>query len=142
MPDLIEIDSAIKARESLAGRGAWHPNLPFFAFQKVWQSRFGGLPVRLVAFKENSIGQDQDRFSVTMFVVEGGARRNFRDAAGSHIRKDLLLEPSPLDNVFDKQTGRFIVDYARLRQSPWLNSTTLLVNAKIADLFKWAGPAR
>jgi hypothetical protein len=142
LPDLIEIDSAIKERESLCGRGAWHSNLPFFAFQRVWQSRFGGLPVSLIAFKEDSIGQEPERFSATMFVVEGGSRRNFRDAAGSRIRKDLRTEPSALDCVFDKHRGIFVVDQSGLIGSPWLNGIALLINAKIADLFKWAGPSR
>jgi hypothetical protein len=142
LPDLIEIDASIKERESLAGRGAWASNLPYFAFQKIWQQRFGCLPVNVVAFTEETIGHVRESFCVTMFIVEDRSRRHFRDAAGVNTRKDLLLEPSPLDCIYDKQTGRFTVNDERLKGSVWLHSMVALIQKKIAELFTWAGPAR
>ena len=76
-----------------------------------------------------------------MFVVEDRSRRHFREAAVM-TRKDLLLEPSQLDRIYDKQTGRFLVNDERLKRSAWQDSMTALIDKKVVDLFKWAGPAR
>jgi hypothetical protein len=138
----MEIDAAIRTRESLSGRGAWHSNHPFFAFQKVWNARFGGLPVYVICFSENTIGQATDKSTVTMFVVEGLSRRHFRDAAQPQTRKNLLLEPSPLEAIFSKRLGKFLVSNAELAGSEWISKLTMLVNGKVAEIFKWAGPSR
>jgi hypothetical protein len=136
----MDIDSAIREREGLAGRGAWHSSLPFFAFQKAWAGRFGGLPVHIVAFDADQIGRDTEKGYVTMYAVESTARRNFREVGATHVRRNLLAVRSPFDDVFDTNAQRFTVDDAGLRNSRWMVSIVALINTKITDLFKWAGP--
>ena len=96
----------------------------------------------VVGFNERTIGLRTDKSTITIFVVEGTGRRNFRDAAVAKTRKDLLVEPSHLENIFDKRLGLFTVSNVVLKQSKWLLDMTMRINRKIDELFKWAAPSR
>ena len=107
LPDLIGIDASIKERESLAGRGAWSAKPSLLRFTENLAA-----PFWCSASLRNRIQRSRDwtttgELILTMFVVEDRSRRHFREAAVM-TRKDLLLEPSQLDRIYDKQTGRFL----------------------------------
>src|SRR5689334_18992242 len=105
----MEIDSVIKKRESLAGRGAWHELVPFVTLKNAWAQRFAFFPVYLVAFNQDRIGHEREPNTITLLRVQQLAQDPAPAANGLQLRRDLLKEPSPLDQVFNADTGRFKV---------------------------------
>lgn len=142
LPDLMDIDIQIKTRESLSGRGAWHPLLPFLTFKKAWTDRYAILPVYLVAFNQDKIGHDPNPNTLTILRVLPARQENVRATTGAQLRRDFFTENSTLLEVFAVESGRFTATDAVLRKSQWLSTISNLINNKIIDLFSWAGPTR
>jgi hypothetical protein len=142
LPDLMDVDVQIKTRESISGRGAWHPLLPFLTFKKAWAARYAILPVYLIAFNEEKIGHDPNPNTLTILRVVPDRRDNCRSTTGAQLRRDFFTETSTMSEIFTVETGRFIVTDTVLRQSQWLSTIVNLINNKIIDLFSWAGPTR